>query len=78
MRCWAKAKVGSSLSDSDGMGSIPAILDARNVPLLLCHKRFNEASLPAVNAIYARYDLTFLVCCTLLAQKHGHIPAPTS
>ena len=28
----------------DGMGSIPAIPDARNVPLLLCHERFNEAT----------------------------------
>jgi hypothetical protein len=28
------------------MGSIPASPDARNVPLLLCHERFNEASLP--------------------------------
>ena len=32
--------------DSDGMGSIPAIPDAQNVPLLLCHERFNEACLP--------------------------------
>ncbi len=32
---------------SDGMGSIPAIPDARNVPLLLYHQLFNEASLPA-------------------------------
>jgi hypothetical protein len=34
--------------DSDSMGSIPAIPDAQNVPLLLCrvcHERFNEASL---------------------------------
>jgi len=38
-----------SLFDLDGMGSIPAIPDARNVPLLLCHERFNEAtSLPSV------------------------------
>ncbi len=40
--------------DSDGMGSIPAIPDARNVPLLLCHERFNEASLPGVE--YVAYD----------------------
>ena len=30
------------------MGSIPAILDARNVSLLLCQERSNEASLPAL------------------------------
>ncbi len=36
----------SSHSDSDGMGSIAASPDARNVPLLLCQERFNEASLP--------------------------------
>ena len=28
------------------MGSIPAIPNAQTVPLLLCHERFNEASLP--------------------------------
>ncbi len=33
--------------DCDGIGSIPAILKARNVPLLLCHELLNEASLPA-------------------------------
>ena len=33
-------------SDSDGVGSIPAILNAQNVPLLLCSERFNEASFP--------------------------------
>ncbi len=32
--------------DCDGMGSIPAIPEARYVPLLLCHERINEASLP--------------------------------
>jgi hypothetical protein len=36
----------SGHSDSDGMGSIPASHDARNVPLLLCQERCNEASLP--------------------------------
>ena len=36
----------SALFNSDGMGSIPAIPHARNVPLLLCNERFNEASLP--------------------------------
>ena len=35
----------SSQSDSDGMGSIPATPNARNVPLFLCHQRTNEASL---------------------------------
>ncbi len=41
----AKAKTRSSPKpDSDGMGSIPAIPDARNVPLLFCHERFNEAN----------------------------------
>ncbi len=38
----------SSHSDLDGMGSIPASPDARNVPLLLCQERFNEASLSDV------------------------------
>jgi hypothetical protein len=28
------------------MDAIPAIFEARNVPLLLCHERFNEAGLP--------------------------------
>ena len=32
------------------MGSIPAIPDALNVSLLLCHKRFNEASLPELTS----------------------------
>ena len=36
----------SGHSDSDGMGSNPASPDARNLPLLLCQERFNEASLP--------------------------------
>ncbi len=35
-----------SHSDLDGVGSIPAIPNARYVPSLLCHERFNEASLP--------------------------------
>ncbi len=35
----------SSHSDLDGMDSIPASPDARNVPLLLCQERFNGASL---------------------------------
>ncbi len=45
---WAKAKEGSSHSDLDCMGSIPAIPYARNVHFLLCNERFNlnEASLP--------------------------------
>ncbi len=30
--------------DCGGMGSIPAMHEALNVPLLLCHKRFNEAT----------------------------------
>ena len=33
--------------DCDGMGSIPAIPKTWNMPLLLCHELFNEASLPA-------------------------------
>ena len=33
----AKATAGSSHSYLDGMGSIPDIPDAQNVPLLLCH-----------------------------------------
>ncbi len=35
-----------SHSDLDGVGSIPAIPNARYVPSLLCHERFDEASLP--------------------------------
>ncbi len=31
----------------DGVDSIPAIPNAQYVPSLLCHERFNEASLPA-------------------------------
>ena len=37
----------SSHSDSDGVGSIPASPDARNVALLLCQERFNEVGLSA-------------------------------
>ena len=33
-------------SDLDHMGLIPAIPNAQNAPLLLCHELFNEASLP--------------------------------
>jgi hypothetical protein len=33
------------------MGSIPAIPEARNVPVVLCHERFNEASLPATKRL---------------------------
>ncbi len=49
---------GSSLSDSDsdGMGSISAKPDARKVPLLLCHERFDEASLPANEVILFLHD----------------------
>ncbi len=36
-----------SHSDLDGVVSIPAISNARNVPFLLCHEQFNEASLLA-------------------------------
>jgi hypothetical protein len=50
LRALAKAKAGSRASHSDlyGMGLISAIPYAQNVPLLLCHERFNdsEASLP--------------------------------
>ena len=47
----AKAKAGSSHSDSDGMRSIPAFPgpNAWNVPLLLCHEQLNEASLPVLD-----------------------------
>ena len=43
--CW---NGGSSRSDSDGAGSIPAIPDARNrdVPMLPCHERLDAASSP--------------------------------
>ncbi len=41
-----KAKAESSHSDFDGMGSIPAIPNARKVALLLCPGRFDKASLP--------------------------------
>ncbi len=51
-------KAESSHSDSDGMGSIPAIPDARNLPLLLCHEWFNEASLPAAGAEHVLRDRT--------------------
>ena len=44
---WAKAKNWYSHSDLHGVSSIPAIPFARNVPLLLWHELFNEASLPA-------------------------------
>jgi hypothetical protein len=36
----------SSLSDSDGMDSIPAIPNAQYVLLLLWHVRFNQVDLP--------------------------------
>jgi hypothetical protein len=46
--------------DCDGMGSIPAIPEARSVPLLLCHERFNEAGLPTVpytHAVLSQFHL---------------------
>jgi hypothetical protein len=51
MDSWAKAKEPKRypvVLDCDGMVSIPAIPDARTVPLLLCHERFNEASVPVM------------------------------
>jgi hypothetical protein len=36
----------SGHSHLDGICSIPAIPNARNVPVLLCQAGFNEASLP--------------------------------
>ncbi len=48
----SNGKAASSHSDSDGMGSIPASPDARNVPLLLCQERFNDASLSKANGFY--------------------------
>jgi hypothetical protein len=41
-----------SHSDLDGVGSIPAIPNARYVPSLLCHERFNEASLPRLHILH--------------------------
>jgi hypothetical protein len=43
LRLWQKR--GPVTCDSDGVGSIPAISNAQNVPSLLCHELFNEASL---------------------------------
>jgi hypothetical protein len=37
------------LPDSDSMGSIFAIPNARNVPSFLCHERFNEAGFSATD-----------------------------
>ncbi len=45
------------------MGSIPAIPDTRIVPSLssmLCHERFNEASLLNINPLYIITDLLIL------------------
>jgi hypothetical protein len=54
-----------SHSDLDGVGSIPAIPNARYVPSLLCHELFNEASLPAYVTYfayfkYSEFNLFFL------------------
>ncbi len=43
---WLRRKWGPVTCDLDGVGSIPAIPKAQYVPSLLCHERFNEASLP--------------------------------
>ena len=43
-------------SDSDGVGSIPAIPYARSVPLLRCHERFNATSLPAWSSNTGKTD----------------------
>jgi hypothetical protein len=45
---WLRRKQGQSHSDLDGVGSIPTIPNARYVPSLLFHERFNEASLPVL------------------------------
>ena len=50
-----------SHSDLDGVGSILAIPNARYVPCLLCHERFNEASLPAVGCLYLFYQNVFVL-----------------
>ena len=35
------------------MGSIHANLDAQNVPWLLCHERFNQASFPEIVKVFS-------------------------
>ncbi len=37
---WLRRQRVQSHSDLDGVGSIPAIPDARYVPSLLCHERY--------------------------------------
>ncbi len=44
---WLRRKPDPVTCDSNGVGSIPAIPNAQNVLSVLCHERFNEASLPA-------------------------------
>jgi hypothetical protein len=57
--------------DCDGMGSIPAIPEAQNVPLLLCHERFNEASLPEV--VPSDRSERAVVWCALRVAVQGWI-----
>ena len=71
----AKAVSGSSHPDSDGMGTIPAIPYARNVPLLLCHELFNEASLPVLHdqsylTLSMLLSLLIFLSCPLLLLLH--------
>jgi hypothetical protein len=56
-----------SHSDLDCKGSIPAIPNARYVPSLLCHERFNEASLPVaflyIGVEFMAHDFLVLTIC---------------
>ena len=51
------------------MGSIPVIPEALNVPLLLCHERFNEPSLPTQH--FTRSDLPQAVCIIPQALRYA-------
>ncbi len=39
------------------MGQSPSFPNARNVPSLLCHERFNEASLPVIQSYCLENDI---------------------
>ncbi len=52
----------ASLCACDGMVSIPAIPYAQNVPLLLCHERFNEISSPVPPKTFKWHYGMFWAC----------------
>ena len=64
------------LFDSDGMGSIPAIPDARNVPSLLCHERFSLPDAPAGPGHIRVGPAVRRQCPHVSARRHVRVGRP--